>query len=418
MYAFIGYSYGNVYEDVNLSDNQNYFYKIVPIDNNGQIYDVNLASLEALVTPRSSKDMTKEELVFVVPQVFVNATSSLAAYTTQVAGVVDVINFIYSKNTKKTFVLKAVLPYDIQALCDFTQASSWQCSKVTNNKNFYLPGAISVFYLPFASNSPIVAATIALGAGIPLSVLRNYSILYQINNNPPTFDPKIIVDLNSNDYVEVEILAHELGHTYGIGTPELYSYINKSDQTGVAPIIEHTAFSSFTFIPPAYMNDLMAYYQPIKDSMFGPVNSFIIDANPAHISNRNYQGSRGFSNTIKIKVSDASSSALNPAPLSGAEVKVFCAAVDLRQLAETSPRYTFFTDANGQALLQQLSTESWGGRSSLYGGIFDDGCTINLLKIYKAGYSSKVIFQTSLQLLETKVLNGIEDYTIEAQLSR
>lgn len=381
-YSIIDTVHGNIFEDRGLENDVDYYYKAVLGDTSGTIPEVT-SSDETSVTvrPSKSKDISNEELIFVIPKSF---TDNNPDYRIQVQEIIDGVNSIYKKNTKKSFTVKDVRIYDESDYCDESKAS--RCLRAYNDNEFYSPGVISIFYIDGNSMASFINSP-ALAVKIGFLSEKNQKLLY-------------------NDFdTGVFLLTHELGHSFGLGVPELYTYAFKQDKTNVDPILKNN-----TFIPYAYHLDPMQTSATYDVLEFGPLSAYLINDNLDHSKRTSYTGSKGFPKIIRIKIND-----INNNPVEGASIKIFCIS-NSGQLTETKPRLSIITDEHGDAILQKLEFDETDNPTYILNkGVFDDSCEINLIKIYSNG-KNKVFSVTSLQLQEERIIKDTEDHILKVAI--
>jgi len=368
-YDMISMGEGNIFEDANVEVGKEYEYKVYPFHNMKNPLDPKLEDIETVsAIPTLSRDMRTENLVFVIPESYAKNPN----YNREkILSIVNNINYIFAKNTQKQFRLADIKIYP-ENFCNLSKEYDW-CDRLLNDKDFFLPGGISLFYVPLYGTS--------VGA-------YPYNIVIQIGNS---FD-KSKFRLDPNNWIYTLTLVHEIAHTYGAGGPELYFYIDAEDLTQAEPKLNVT-----NFLPTNYEKDPMASLDLGQEAIFGPLTAYIINNDLDHTKEHDYIY-RGFADRIKIKVTDSSGVAL-----SNAAIKSFCIKYSTIQSNKTTPDTVVQTDSNGIATYPPVVTKN-------------PNCAIEIIKIYKEGYKPYATYFTALALQETKILQNKDEYTIEVTL--
>jgi len=405
---------GNVYEDAGLTNNTNYYYKIVPYNINTDksgphtyvetpLYAVDQAITETNAVPTATKDPRQEDLIMVVPDTYPAAQPD---YRQRLGDLVAEINSVYAKNTSKQFVLKDVRLYKQSDFCDYSLASN-QCASLVGFKQFYSPGAVTTFFV--AGNMDIPTNTAFYDSNPAQHNIIYYNV---ISGHPADFNTPLILNPKTDTFAG--IVSHELGHSYGLGTIELYNYRNVlvcSDYNNPHTCVDPLGHS---VMPDAYQNDPMyAAANPVSSLEFGPLDAYIINHDLDHSNFNTYRitNAQNMPASVKINVKDTANK-----PVNGALVQVFCSSYRGTFTKETSPRFTASTDFNGNATLQQLSYNS-SVMTGINGQILGaEGCDVNLVKVIKTGFNDNLSSVITLQLQEAKVVNGLNEYNINVYM--
>lgn len=222
-------------------------------------------------------------------------------------GVVQDINNVFLKTTKKEYKIEKYLTYN-----DLDYEKTW------NDPNFHIKwgnlGAttiiflihkdgISVDELKIISPSNIVNA--AMDANI--NGVNYHNIVIAQSESWNVFLGK---NQQNNYQTQLGVILHELGHACGLALPDWYLYSYK-DCTKNEPLLQ--AYN----IREIYPKDPMTSSEP-NEYQFSESNSKIIDMNLDH--RYSYMDiNQWFTKTTSVYVTDAHNN-----PLSNAQVKIFC----------------------------------------------------------------------------------------------
>lgn len=392
----------NFFEDRGLTNGTAYKYTIVPVDKNQQEFygpSDNLGN--ASVVPTKTKNIMTEDIVVVMERQY---AAVYPAYQTKLEELITAVNGIYSKNMSKQFRINDIRFFDHNKYCDYSRPYD-KCKELFEDKSFYVPGAISMFFgdLGLVQEGVIWTEPAIYIMAQTCSVSRSQGCDWLT-----TAVPQYVV-----------MVAHELAHSFGVASPEYYAYENKFDSSGVNPI-----WQGNSLLPNGYENSPMTSkvgwglpLAQIQTLSFDPLAKTIIEKNYDHNIPLTpfFRGFESLPRKIKIKVLDS----LTSMGIGGADIKVFCigATAHGTPVNETSPRMIFQTDSSGLATLQEFITASNGALISKNNNILNYTCSSNLLKIYHPAYDPTVIPMGLIQLQEEKIVRGSDDYTIIAGLA-
>ncbi len=321
--------------------------------------------------PTRTNNLEREGLLFVIPDAY-----AVPGYLESASEIVDKINIIYSKNTRKRFFLSGVEIYP-DTLCGANYKFHDQVclqSKLEYNKAYYTPGVIPIFYLPYSAN---------------------------ISTSNPVSEPIWHIDvstsrdaytLNKDNWTEITVLIHELGHTYGLGGPELYFYPEVQDNTQAEPKLSIT-----NFLPDEYRDDPMVGYSGLQ-GLFGPLSAYIVNNNLDRRDTHEKYLYRGFSDSVKVTVTGSNSN-----PIDNADIKVFCLKKAGTQLNKTTPDKILKTGPDGIVIYAPVVKS-------------DANCVVEAIKVYKDGYQPAATYTTTLKLQEAKIMNNINQFPVSVML--
>lgn len=343
---------------------------------------------------------TSDSLVFVIESQY---ASKYPSYTNDVEKIVNSVNQVYKKNTKKQFTWKTVLYNGINN-CDYSKDQRI-CDELLNNPEIQI-GDIPIFVGKFGSG---------LG-GASLSQPRTHIVLETCSALEPVVGPMGNTECDWSSAVEsmTYIIIHELGHVFGVG---------HNGSNGVKDLSDSYPVIQGDLLPTDYVRDPMTAQLgnlPATDLQFGPLSAYIVNNNlDLQKSRKDYEI---YPQTIKLKAVDAQG-----VPVAGASVQVFCAGQYeySEQIQEKTPRFIFSTDSQGETVLQNfLRPEGWyGTQDTLYvmaanPKILDNACTATLVKVNKDSYTGAAIPVWSFLLRAARAMEGIKVYTISAILNK
>ncbi len=284
--------------------------------------------LENAMTP----DQKKEKITFVVNQEVVDRSSN---WKINAQNLIEAYNDILSVNTEKQLEIgKFVVLSDFQDLCKATQHPEY----FLKNENY---GGLTIFYTigggpiscPIFING-IVARGVNLG-----SYVGNFGIVY------------MLIDLESEEVPSMDSLpslTHEMGHAYGLGSPEWYNYFRNAepieDGTGTLPNLGE-------YIP-TFMNGnidepMIAAASPTP---YSELNAFILNHNGNHKFDIHDIAST-VSDEVVVKVVDRVGT-----PVSNATVEVYGMRTNAMQERYGEPQpllETVITNAKGEASISR-----------------------------------------------------------------
>ncbi len=288
------------------------------------------------------------------------------------------VNKIFAKTTDIRYEIVSFQTFPINRDASFIQAD--QSYYAMRQMNGYTLG-ITVFY--FAAMNDAEDATIHAAAGPLMADMLSQpfqntneqghrSLRYAIpvfSSRAPEFlisrfisgKEALATRFPSGQHtyqIQVNKLAHEFGHTFGLGIPEYYVMTEAIDTSGVAP-----------FLPPyffwkTYGDDLMDRLEPTQlEGRFNEMSSFIINQNAQHhntLTDQQYY-TKQLSSAIQIRVRDEAGH-----PVPGALVKIFGAKTNCRSCVRDPSQNnlpaplleTLTTDTNGMATVHSLTNQN------------------------------------------------------------
>ncbi len=349
-----------------------------------------------------SGNSSVEGLIFVVPN---NYPGQETDYVSRINQLVTNVNTIYAKNTQKQFKLQDIRQYDRAKYCDLTKLSN-ECEALYSDPQFFTAGNISVF---FAINS--ITNVLAVSFTNPLNV--SLSAIDIIIPKPINISA---LSMDIDPVAESGLLAHELGHSYGLGAPELYSYGFLAQDPNASPYNPGSGVdnSQNTPLPASYDKDPMANPTLGTDSVFGPLDSYIINHDLDHATKSQYQGLHysNLPNTVLAKVVDQ-----NGNPVSGATVQAYCQGYFSSRYDVSTPKVTATTDSSGSAILQQLSGNDFA-LTAKNPGVFDNQCSLEFVTASENGYAAGgKVWVSAVHLEEAKLVNGQNQYVATVKLT-
>mgnify|MGYP001568706938 FL=1 len=374
---------GNFAIDYDVQRGATYEYKVIPIYGNS----FNLDGIDKVSGVRITTDFIEtksEKVLFVIPQKYLETRKDL---TQIIPSLVDEVNVIYS-NTKKQFSFAGLKTYNPDTCVN-------GCENIIADSEYYSPGALVVYVIPGAMSTGYTQP----GAQ-PIVVLGNELF--------PKTEPDLDFSSNSSLHSSlVQILAHEIAHTYGVAFPEYYVYPNAIDNSGVSPQIPAVSLST------KYLKDIMFTYQGnFRNTFFGPLSVYIINANLYHSDMRFRSRSLSdmsqiYPSRIEIKVSDSISK-----PITSSKVDIYC-------IQGEDPRYQGLHQQ--PTLVKSLSTDTSGTVSfvlenEVKQSMSAQKCHVLGLKVSKDSFISSSNYITELQLQEEKLLRKSDNFSIQFTL--
>lgn len=338
--------------------------------------------------------------------------------------VIDFANQVFAKTTDVRFVINEFITFDIE---NISQRKFDDKYYSLNNYDDYLQAATIFFWQPLNSEEQTIVDDLA--------ALRNFRFYYEFQNysidNRPAVKYKLdYLSINDPEMEYFNILkgssylnnkygdynferyaagiVHELGHIFGLSSPDMYLYQETYDNTGISPLLEQ-------FDPiKRYGNDPMIYfdYTAADDFKFNSLNSFIINQNKnyQYTYENHYFYTRKFSSNVAVKAVD-----INGNPLPGITVNVY-GARDNCSDCYGDPKYktvknpllqSLQTDINGQVLINPTAVNTYVKKEFPE----NTGYISKIVKVYD-GNRAQAKYFTSYDLQKNKILNNSDSFEI------
>lgn len=198
-------------------------------------------------------------------------------------------------------------------------------------------------------------------------------------------------------------LIHELGHTFGLGIPEVFIFVNNLDNSSDKPKLAPYPFNKL------YGQDSMGPY--MTSIIFNDLHAKLINENPRHQMYKNYLGALP-ATPIPITVRDSVG-----VPIKNAEVKVYgsrgmCVYCKNDPSVNDLPSpllQTVYTDEFGRALIDGPDAEI------RYVGTDAVGWATKIVKVsFESKYAGQYV--SRYDVLHSKFYKN-EDYSIDMVLS-
>lgn len=335
------------------------------------------------------------------------------------------INQIYAKNTSIIFQANSCKTY---VLAKRTEAI------LDESYFYYNPGptfnfGITIFFTAPMTDAecsqfcsqPSFASLASLYDGPDGSRRRKLNIHLNGNNNTPNSTTRLIDGRDSTIAKYgvaawnggLKTMAHEMGHTFAVGVPELYQFGMMKDNSGTLPKLPNWYVYNYA------KNDPMGEGS-VDDSnviVFADFNAKLIDRFKNHDWDDFMFGDRKqfFASQAKVTVVDD-----NNNPIPDATVEIYGVRTSCMECTNdpsvnnvTSPLLkTAQTDASGHFVIDDFNY----GRD-MVGQSFDGSFMVKLFKVRK-GDSSGGNYVTSLHLLRAKQVDNSDIYSVTFHLAQ
>lgn len=342
-----------------------------------------------------AKDLTNEQLLFIIPKSIADKTN----YQSVIASYVQSINAMYS-TTKKQYTLSEIKIYDDSNCKSESSTDSDPCKTQTR-------GDLSKPYtLPIIFQRHAQGYTGYVNDGVSNSPRLMVKMVYI----PEAFSLEEMFPVNTTgfNYIQkVTTMAHELGHTYTAGNPELYWY-DGQDNTGVTPIVRDAYQTHGTHLPERFWLDPMAQRINSLNQRFSPLSAALINRNASdhkEYVSPNTESSAYINNLPPVQIKITGS---NGGGVSGAQVKEYC----IR---------SYFTNDGASKLLSSGVTDSNGlfqlvGPNTRYTSQ-EPGCFVTAIKVYVSGQNPQYLTYTSAERQEAKIVYNQPIVTLSLQFA-
>jgi hypothetical protein len=229
------------------------------------------------------------------------------------------------------------------------------------------------------------------------------------------YDPNALVTSNDNDdyWRQLNNMAHELGHVFGVGLGEYYSLSTVFDNTGEEPIQDVRLLNhindpywkrhSDRFTDPMLLNVMHhVAINPLPTTREAAMNIIQFSPLSAAIISESYRAQPNNArlpdmDAITVKVVDS----VTGNPVGNAVVKVW----QIDMAANDSAIF----NAEGMTNQQGTMSYDWSTNATIYHS------NVNLLrefKVYRAGYIPKAFHFSVFDAEEVKILQGLNQLTI------